>query len=150
MLQIGLLVTLIHLVYIYVQLWDINTYKLLRVMRSHDSRVGCLAWNPSSPELLTSGSQFGSVHIYDTRAFRFAAQQMRPHSLDVCGLSWNRSGQLLASGGNDNVVNVWDMYSMNPWTGPIHSLKYHNAAVKVLKNKYIFVLLQQQYMTHTF
>jgi len=30
------------------------------------------------------------------------------HSGEVCGMKWRSDGELLASGGNDNVVNIWD------------------------------------------
>jgi cell division cycle protein 20 (cofactor of APC complex) len=30
------------------------------------------------------------------------------HTGEVCGLRWRKDGELLASGGNDDVVNVWD------------------------------------------
>lgn len=42
-------------------------------------------------------------------------------------MKWSPDGRLLASGGNDNQVNIWD--SMN--TTPIHTLTQHQAAVKV-------------------
>ena len=27
---------------------------------------------------------------------------------EVCGLKWSASGQQLASGGNDNLIHIWD------------------------------------------
>ena len=54
----------------------------------------------------------------------------KAHSLDVCGLKWSPNGQFLASGGNDNLVNVWDMYRRDPWAAPAHTFRDHTAAVK--------------------
>ena len=28
--------------------------------------------------------------------------------MKVCGMSWSPDGRMLASGGNDNVLNVWE------------------------------------------
>ena len=58
------------------------------------------------------------------------------HSQEVCGLQWSPDGNLLASGGNDNVLNIWDAASMHggtqhPTVTPLHSLCEHVAAVKV-------------------
>jgi cell division cycle 20, cofactor of APC complex len=33
---------------------------------------------------------------------------LRGHTQEVCGLAWDAPGRLLASGGNDNTVNVWE------------------------------------------
>ncbi|CAN0921168.1 Cell division cycle 20.1, cofactor of APC complex [Linum grandiflorum] len=33
----------------------------------------------------------------------------RGHSKEVCGLTWSDSGKHLASGGNDNLVHIWDI-----------------------------------------
>jgi len=58
------------------------------------------------------------------------------HSGEVCGLKWRSDGELLASGGNDNVVNVWDgrLGDVGPdargvakWTK-----RNHTAAVKAI------------------
>ena len=50
------------------------------------------------------------------------------HSLDVCGLQWSPSGRYLASGGNDNVVNIWNTSGFG---SPHMTFKEHSAAVKV-------------------
>lgn len=63
------------------------------------------------------------------------------HSQEVCGLKWAPSGQQLASGGNDNLLHIWDVSVMSsagmsstlhPSTPCLHRLDEHQAAVKAL------------------
>jgi len=52
------------------------------------------------------------------------------HTLEVCGLAWSPDGKLLASGGNDNTLNIWDStYTLEEFS-PLHTFT-HQAAVKV-------------------
>ena len=53
------------------------------------------------------------------------------HEQEVCGLKWSPNGQQLASGGNDNRLNVWAQGSASG-QAPTHSLTAHTAAVKAL------------------
>lgn len=55
------------------------------------------------------------------------------HTQEVCGLSWSQNGTHLASGGNDNFLNIWDvnLQSSGEINTPVHSLADHKAAVKV-------------------
>ena len=34
--------------------------------------------------------------------------RMVGHTQEVCGLTWAKDGRTLASGGNDNCVQLWD------------------------------------------
>lgn len=45
----------------------------------------------------------------------------------MCGLQWSHGGSRLASGGNDNQLNIWNGYN----TTPELSVKAHTGAVKV-------------------
>lgn len=99
-------------------------------MHSHETRVSSLSWN-SKFSLLSSGSQSGNVHNYDIRKANFHVHSLSGHSLDVCGLQWSPNGRFLASGGNDNLINIWDTYHHDPWSNPSHTFKSHTAAVKV-------------------
>ncbi len=119
-----------HCSVILMQVWDVNSSKCIRKMKSHPSRVSSLSWRPKSV-LLSSGSQSGKVHNYDPRMAQFHVQTLNAHKLDVCGLKWSTNGRFLASGGNDNVINIWDTYNHDPWTSPNCSFKSHIAAVKV-------------------
>ncbi|CAO2047845.1 unnamed protein product [Urochloa humidicola] len=118
-----------------VQLWDTSSNRLLRTLRGvHEARVGSLAWNNS---ILTTGSMDGKIVNNDVRIRNHVVQTYEGHSQEVCGLKWSGSGQQLASGGNDNLLHIWDvsMASSMPSAGRnqwLHRLEDHTAAVKAL------------------
>ena len=102
-------------------------------MWSHNSRVGSISWNPLQTDFLSSGSQTGHIHHYDIRMAHYHTHSLsKAHTMDVCGLKWSPNGRFLASGGNDNLVNVWDLYCKDSWSAPLHTIKDHTAAVKVI------------------
>ncbi|CAM0951073.1 unnamed protein product [Alopecurus aequalis] len=118
-----------------IQLWDTSSNRMLRTLRGvHESRVGSLAWNSS---ILTTGGMDGKIVNNDVRMRAHMVQTYRGHAAEVCGLRWSGSCRQLASGGNDNLVHIWDasMASSNPslshnrW---LHRLSDHLAAVKAL------------------
>ena len=76
-----------------------------------------------------SGSRSGAIHQHDVRVAAHHIGSLVSHTQEVCGLQWSPGGKLLASGGNDNVLNIWDQSQ----TGlPLHNITHHQAAVKVL------------------
>lgn len=52
----------------------------------------------------------------------------KAHRFEVCGLQWSPDGSRLASGGNDNMVCIWN--ASDP-SEPFKVLRGHQAAVKV-------------------
>ena len=60
--------------------------------------------------------------------------KLRAHDQEVCGLKWSPSGQQLASGGNDNLLHIWDVSMLHNGTTStyLHRLSDHRAAVKAL------------------
>lgn len=66
--------------------------------------------------------------IHDTRSSTRVAT-MTAHMGEVCGLSWSPDGSQLASGGNDNLVQLFDVNRME---APKCTLRGHTAAVKAL------------------
>ncbi|KAI0050842.1 WD40 repeat-like protein [Auriscalpium vulgare] len=93
-------------------IYDATTLQLQRTFpAAHSQRIGALGWNS---HVLTSGSRDRMIHHRDVRdhaqkPFRKSAG----HRQEVCGLRWNGDsgpqGALLASGGNDNKVCIWDL-----------------------------------------
>ncbi|XP_046554597.1 cell division cycle protein 20 homolog [Haliotis rubra] len=115
-----------------VQLWDVMQQKKLRSMRSHAARVGSLSWNSY---ILSSGSRSGSIHHHDVRMAQHHVGSLTGHAQEVCGLKWSPDGKYLASGGNDNILNIWSaaMGSQSTEnTQPLYSFSQHQAAVKAV------------------
>lgn len=88
-----------------VELWDIETCQRKRKMDGHQAQIASLAWNG---HVLSSGCGDGSIWHHDVRIRNHKVMELLGHVGEVCGLKWRSDGQMLASGGNDNVVNVWD------------------------------------------
>lgn len=114
-----------------VELWDCSKIKRLRVMEGHAARVGALSWNSF---LVSSGSRDGKIIHHDVRAREHKIATLAGHTLEVCGLKWSTDFKYLASGGNDNLVNIWASVSGGIGTGvePFHVLNQHQAAVRAL------------------
>ncbi|KAJ3094229.1 ubiquitin-protein transferase activating protein, partial [Phlyctochytrium bullatum] len=85
---------------------------------------------------LAIGTGDGNTQIWDVEAgskhdVRIASHKIGEligHTGEVCGLKWRADGQLLASGGNDNLVNIWDARSSTPKITKAE----HKSAVKAL------------------
>ncbi|KAF9961939.1 ubiquitin-protein transferase activating protein [Modicella reniformis] len=107
------------------QIWDVETKTKLRSMTGHDARVGVLSWDK---HILSSGCRDGSIWNHDVRIQNHKVAELLNHTNEVCGLAWRSDGMQLASGGNDNVVNIWDARS----TTPKYTKSDHRAAVKAV------------------
>lgn len=108
-----------------VQLWDCEAVKQVRCMKGHAARVGALSWNQ---HILSSGSRDTNIHNHDVRVAEHLISTLSGHSQEVCGLKWSPDGLFLASGGNDNILNVWE----NNSTTAKFTSDAHCAAVKAL------------------
>eukprot|EP00658_Telonema_sp_P-2_P058585 TRINITY_DN4709_c0_g1_i1.p1 TRINITY_DN4709_c0_g1~~TRINITY_DN4709_c0_g1_i1.p1 ORF type:complete len:211 (+),score=41.92 TRINITY_DN4709_c0_g1_i1:176-808(+) len=65
---------------------------------------------------------------HDVRVANHVVSNVKAHSQEVCGLRWNGAGTQLASGGNDNLLSVWDLGASQTR----YNLTQHTAAVKAL------------------
>eukprot|EP01114_Cavostelium_apophysatum_P012917 TRINITY_DN3014_c0_g1_i1.p1 TRINITY_DN3014_c0_g1~~TRINITY_DN3014_c0_g1_i1.p1 ORF type:complete len:475 (+),score=93.23 TRINITY_DN3014_c0_g1_i1:130-1554(+) len=107
------------------ELWDVATSRLLRTMNGHRARVGALSWNA---HVLSTGSRDTTIQNHDVRVREHVISSYVAHDQEVCGLQWNSDGTALASGGNDNLLCVWDVANSNPKL----RLCDHVAAVKAV------------------
>ncbi|KAJ5091348.1 WD repeat-containing protein slp1 [Penicillium alfredii] len=109
-----------------VQIWDVEEGTKLRSMYGHDSRVGVMGW---SKHTLSTGARSGLVYNHDVRIAQHKVAELVSHTSEVCGLEWRPDGAQLATGGNDNLVNIWDARSLS---APKFTKTNHRAAVKAL------------------
>ncbi|KAL6342526.1 hypothetical protein AAG906_012374 [Vitis piasezkii] len=97
----------------------LNSSDLRTLRGGHQSRVGSLDWKN---HILTTGGMDGQIINNDVRVHSHIVATFRGHR------------QELASGGNDNLLYIWDrsmasMHSRSQW---LHRLEDHTAAVKAL------------------
>ena len=109
-----------------VQIWDVEEGTKLRSMHGHDSRVGVMGWNKHT---LSTGARSGLVFNHDVRIAQHKIAELVSHTSEVCGLEWRADGAQLATGGNDNLVSIWDARSLG---APKFTKTNHKAAVKAL------------------
>jgi len=124
------------------RLWDVTMQKQVRSMNGHSSRVSSLSWNNY---ILSSGSRDSTIVNHDVRQRQHHISTCQGHEMEVCGLAWNPEGSILASGGNDNNLCLWDSSTiLGGQTGgststnrpgiynPRATLTDHRAAVKAV------------------
>lgn len=109
-----------------VQIWDVEDGTKLRSMHGHDTRVSVMGWNK---HLLSTGARSGLVYNHDVRIAQHKVAELVSHTSEVCGLEWRADGAQLATGGNDNLVTIWDARQL---TAPKFQKTNHKAAVKAL------------------
>jgi len=112
------------------ELWDVHASKKLRSMDGHSDRVSSMAWNR---HILTSGSRDTTIVNHDVRVAQHNVATLCAHDQEVCGLAWSNDGEILASGGNDNLLCLWDAASSSSRSmEPRFRMTDHQAAVKAL------------------
>ena len=90
-----------------IELWDIEKKIKIRTLKGHDDRVGTLAWNGYN---LYSGSKDTNIISHDVRIKNNMVMKLSGgHNKEVCIIKWNSDFKYLASGGNDNLVCLWDI-----------------------------------------
>ncbi|KAK4280031.1 hypothetical protein QN277_011710 [Acacia crassicarpa] len=109
-------------------LWDAETSRTVRSLGGHNGRIATCSWNG---HILTSGSQDKSIINHDVRARNNVISRLQAHSEEVCGLKWSGRGNILASGGNENRIYIWDSAKMSS-SNFLHCFDAHCAAVKAL------------------
>lgn len=109
-----------------VQIWDVEEGTKLRSMFGHETRVGVMGWNKHT---LSTGARSGLIFNHDVRIAQHKTAELVSHTSEVCGLEWRSDGAQLATGGNDNLVSIWDARSLS---APKFTKTNHRAAVKAL------------------
>lgn len=120
----------------------------MTVLRGHEPRgryndyIIALAWNGSC---VTSSTKYDKRILHqDIRCRNSVVMEFQGHAKNVCGLKWNQDARSLASGGNDNLVCVFDIAisglnrlqdgsaAFPQRVAPRLQLKGHEGAIKAL------------------
>lgn len=127
-----------------IEIWDIETNTRLRTLNcdNHQTRIASQAWNQ---HILTSGSKIGNIYHSDVRiASHIVSKLEDTHLAEICGIEYKADGQQFATGGNDNLVCIWDIRnshtksddsigsSSSSSSQPLFTKTAHKAAVKAL------------------
>lgn len=115
----------------YAQVWDTVERRRVRTLKpsaeggATATAICTLGWADATT--LTLGYASGLVVDHDIRAADSTIRTINAHAGYACGLLWRDDGGLLATGGNDNIVKVFDRNSREP----VMTRTEHQAAVKV-------------------
>jgi len=114
-----------------IQLWDVQAGRKLRTMGGHNARVSCLTWNNG---IITSSGRDAAILNHDVSQRQHVISRFLGHEREVCGLKWSANKSQLASGANDNRVNIYDARNLAAGyeVEPTFSFTDHQAAVKAV------------------
>ena len=127
-----------------ITLWDIEDEEELACLESHKDSVLSLDFSPSGKKIL-SGSKDNSVKLWSVKEGSLFSPGTKTelihtfegHSGSVSSVCFNKEGTLIASGGKDNLIKIWDGKSFEL----ICTFKSHNLPVTCLSftrdSKYI-------------
>lgn len=81
----------------------------------HTKRIPSMSFHPMQPWIATSGEDTKiALWDYSAESPRLIWEHAKAHSTNVHGIAFNADGSLLASGGGDYKVRVWETAKMTP------------------------------------
>ncbi len=101
-----------------VTLWDVKRGEELECLTGHEGSVLSVSFGPEK-KLLLSGSKDNTVKLWLLEGKKFFSRNITKklvcnfegHNGSVLSVCFSNKGDLIASGGKDNIVNVWNIES---------------------------------------
>ncbi|KAK5088998.1 hypothetical protein LTR05_003222 [Lithohypha guttulata] len=118
--------------------WDLETGLRIRKHQGHEDVVNCIDLARRGQELLISGSDDGTIGIWDPR--QKSAVDYLETTYPVTAVALAEAGNELYSGGVDNKIQVWDArkmqvsYTMNGHNDIVTSLEVSPDGQSLLSN----------------
>jgi WD40 repeat protein len=91
-----------------VKLWQVATGELLTTLTGHRLKITTVAFNVAG--ILASASADGTIGIWQNNKMQ---RQLTGHVGSVTAIAFSPDGQMLASGGEDRSIRLWDTQT---WT----------------------------------
>lgn len=120
--------------------WNIETGERIRRHTGHEEVINCLDVSKRGEEFLVSGSDDGSISVWDPRQ-KMALDYIQT-DMPVTAVCLAEAGNELYSGGIDNEIKVWDLrmkkttYTLPGHTDTITSLAVSPDSQSLLSNSH--------------
>lgn len=111
--------------------WNVDQRPLI----GHTDSIEDLQWSPNEANVLASCSVDRSIRVWDTRAPPAKACMITctdAHANDINVISWNRNEPLIASGGDDGTLHIWDLRQIQTQQ-PVATFKHHNKPITTVE-----------------
>jgi WD40 repeat protein len=103
-----------------IRLWDVESSQVKKVLDAHPSQVECLAFSPDGKLLASAGQYDTAIRLWDTQTWQpmiILRGHVESAGYGVFSLAFNDQGTLLASGGGDKSIRLWDVNPVSPSFG---------------------------------
>ena len=84
---------------------DTSTQNVISSQKHDSDKITTIDW--MSETVFSTGCMNGNVNTLDMRTRNFV-NNFKAHQGGVCVLKWCKEENYLATGGNDNLISVWD------------------------------------------
>lgn len=108
-------------------LWDLVEDKNLAVFTGQKPYSPAIAFSPTDKFIVSGGYGDGNVMLRDFISNASSAQLLGSHKKPVWSVDFSLDGKLLASGGQDQIIRIWEIEKLQQF-GPI--LKGHRDGVE--------------------
>ncbi|KRX08031.1 WD40-repeat-containing domain [Pseudocohnilembus persalinus] len=94
--------------------FDSETFKPVQEMKLEDSEINEFAWDPKGSVLFVAAcsKNIGYIKVYNGKNPTQPLAQLECHRAMISTLQIDPTGKYFATGGNDAMVAIWDMYEM--------------------------------------
>ncbi len=89
-----------------IQFWDAETWTLIASDR-YNGTIASLAYSPNGQRLAVGLAQSSEVHLRDGFTYE-RVESLRGHRDNVVSVAYSPDGKLLASGGSEGEILLWD------------------------------------------
>eukprot|EP01113_Clastostelium_recurvatum_P025253 TRINITY_DN3039_c0_g1_i1.p1 TRINITY_DN3039_c0_g1~~TRINITY_DN3039_c0_g1_i1.p1 ORF type:complete len:377 (-),score=81.57 TRINITY_DN3039_c0_g1_i1:13-1104(-) len=126
-----------------VGIWDVERGMRIKKCREHTSFVNSCSVTRRGTALVASASDDTTARVWDPR-MKLSAQTFS-HNYPLTSVTWSDAGDMLFTGGLDNIVRAWDMRKGDV----VHSFVGHDDTITGLRVSHDGSYLLSNAMDHT-